>query len=192
MGFMDEVSSGGGAKLLRFDGRAGTYGVRGSDDTFNNQEFVASIYEAKGGYLKFGEKGQTPERHLGSIFPKDEAPLRSSLGNLDQGEWPKAKFGGDEPEDPWTQIIEIPLRHKESGEAYIFTASSKTALAAAKDFLGHCRRLLEAHEPLVRLCITSFKSKFGMVKKPLLSIIGKVPMEGDDDSNPFDDEVPFK
>ena len=192
MGFMDEVSSGGGAKLLRFDGRAGTYGVRGSDDTFNNEEFVANIYEAKGGYLKFGEKGQTPERHLGSIFPKDEAPLRSSLGNLDQGEWPKAKFGGDEPEDPWTQIIEIPLRHKESGEAYIFTASSKTALAAAKDFLGHCRRLPEAHEPVVRLCITSFKSKFGMVKKPLLSIIGKVPMEGQDDSNPFNDEVPFK
>jgi len=77
MGFMDEVSSGGGAKLLRFDGRAGNYVVRGSDDTFNNQEFVASIYEAKGGYLKFGEKGQAPERHLGSIFPKDEAPLRS-------------------------------------------------------------------------------------------------------------------
>ena len=100
MGFMDEVSSGGGAKLLRFDGRAGNYVVRGSDDTFNNQEFVASIYESKGGYLKFGEKGQAPERHLGSIFPKDEAPLRSSVGNLDKSEWPKAKFGGDEPEDP--------------------------------------------------------------------------------------------
>jgi hypothetical protein len=112
--------------------------------------------------------------------------------HLDKSEWPNAKFGGDEPEDPWTQIIEIPLRHKESGESYIFTASSKTALAAAKDFLDHCRRLPEAHEPLVRLCITSFKSKFGMVKKPLLSIIGKVPMEGEDDGNPFDDEVPFK
>ena len=192
MGFMDEISNGGGAKLLRFDGRSGNYVVRGSDDTFNNQEFVASIHEAKGGYLKFGEKGQEPERHLGSIFPKDEAPLRATLGNTDKSQWPKAKFGGDEPEDPWTQVIEIPMRHKESGDLYTFTASSKTALGAAKDFLGHCRRLPEAHEPLLRLCVTSYKGKFGAVKKPLLSIIGKVPMEGDDNGNPFDDEIPFK
>jgi hypothetical protein len=185
MGFMDEVLSGGGAKLLKFDGRAGNYVVRGSDATFNNQEFIADIGAAKGGYIKFGVKGQAPERHLGSVFPKDEAPLRSSLGNTDKSEWPKGKFG-DDSEDPWTQVIEIPLRHKESGELYVFTAQSKTALAAAKDFLGHCRRLPEAHEPLVRLCITSFKSKFGMVKKPLLSIIGKVAMEGEADD--FNDD----
>jgi hypothetical protein len=191
MGFMDNEVSGGGAKLLKFDGRAGNYVVRGSDATLNNQEFVADIYSAKGGYIKFGGKGQAPERHLGSVFPKDEAPLRSTLGNTDKSEWAAGKFG-DEPEDPWTQVIEIPMRHKESGELYIFTAQSKTALGAAKDFLGYCRRLPEGHEPLVRLCTTSFKGKFGMVKKPLLSIIGKVPMEGEDDGNPFDDEIPFK
>jgi hypothetical protein len=192
MGFMDEVSGGGGAKLLKFDGRAGNYGVRGSDASFNNQEFVAEIYAAKGGYVKFGEKGQAPERHLGAVFLKDEAPLRAALGNTDKSEWPKAKFGGDEPEDPWTQVIEIPLRHKESGERFVFTAQSKTALAAAKDFLGHCRRLPEGFEPVVRLCVGSFNSKFGAVKKPLLSIIGKVPMESADEGNPFDDEIPFK
>jgi hypothetical protein len=57
MSFMDEVSGGGGAKLLKFDGKAGNYVVRGSDANFNNQEFVADIYAAKGGYIKFGEKG---------------------------------------------------------------------------------------------------------------------------------------
>ena len=31
MGFMDEVSSGGGTKLLKFDGKAGSYVVRGSE-----------------------------------------------------------------------------------------------------------------------------------------------------------------
>ena len=123
MGFMDEVA-GGGNKLLRFDGRAGNYVVRGSEDTLNNQEFIADIYAAKGGYLKFGGEGQAPERHLGSIFPKDEAPLRASLGNTDKGEWVKGKFG-DEPEDPWTSVIEIPMRHKESGESYTFTAQFK-------------------------------------------------------------------
>ena len=29
MGFLDEVSSGGGTKLLKFDGKAGNYVVRG-------------------------------------------------------------------------------------------------------------------------------------------------------------------
>jgi hypothetical protein len=193
MSFMDEISSGGGAKLLKFDGRVGDYVVRGSEATFNNQEFVGHVHEAKGGYIKFGSKGQAPERHLGSVFPKDEAPLRASLGDTDKSEWPNAKFGGDEPEDPWTQVIEIPMRHKASGDLYVFTAQSKTTLAAAKDFLGHCRRLPEGFEPLVRLCISSYTGKFGTVKKPLLSIIGKVPVEGEDDhGNPSNDEIHFK
>jgi hypothetical protein len=190
MPFLDEVSSGGGAKLLKFDGRAGNYVVRGSDDTLNNQEFVADIYAARGGYLKFGAKGQPPERQLGSVYPKDEAPARSSLGNLDKSEWVAGKFS-EEPEDPWTQVIEIPLRHRESGEAFVFTAASKTSLAAAKDLLGLCRRLPEGFEPVVRLAIGSFKGKYGVVKKPTLPIIGKVAIEGGDEQNPLDDEVPF-
>jgi hypothetical protein len=190
MSFMDEVSGGGGARLLKFDGRAGNYVVRGSDASLDNQGFIADIYAARGGYIKFGEKGQAPERHLGSVFPKDEAPLRASLGNIDRAEWPAAKFGGDEPEDPWTQVIEIPLRHKETGELFNFTAQSRTSLAAAKDFLAQCRRLPDAFEPVVRLCIGSFKGRFGVVKKPLLSIVGKVPIEGDAEGHPFDDEIP--
>jgi hypothetical protein len=194
MSFMDEISSGGGAKLLKFDGRAGNYVVRGSDETFNNQEFIADIYAAKGGYIKFGDKGQAPERHLGSVFPKDEAPLRGSLGNTDKASWPKGKFG-DEPEDPWTQVIEIPLRHKESGELYVFTAQSKTALGAAKDLLSHCRKLPEGFEPAVRLGVGSYKGKFGAVKKPVLSVVGKVAIDeadgGDGSHHPFNDQLSF-
>ena len=46
MGFMDEVSGGGGAKLLKFDGRVGSYLVRGSDTSLNNQEFIADVFSA--------------------------------------------------------------------------------------------------------------------------------------------------
>jgi hypothetical protein len=99
MSFMDDVSGGGGAKLLKFDGRAGNYVVRGSDATLNNEAFVADIYAAKGGYIKFGGKGVPPERQLGPVFPKSEAPLRATLGNTDKSEWAAGKFG-DEPEDP--------------------------------------------------------------------------------------------
>src|SRR5262249_1283019 len=115
MGFMDEVASGGGAKLLKFDGRAGNYVVRGSDENYNGQEFIADVFSATGGFLKFKGKGETPERKMGLIFPKDLAPSRASLGDLDKSQWSKGKFSDDEPEDPWQAAIEIPLRHKESG-----------------------------------------------------------------------------
>jgi hypothetical protein len=188
MGFMDEVSRGGGAKLLKFDGRAGNYLVRGSEATFNGQEFVVDVYSATGGFLKFKGKGEPPERHTGPIFPKDQAPSRVSLGDLDRSKWETGKFG-DEPEDPWTPVIEFPLTHRETGEAYTFTAQSKTSLAAAKDFLGLSRRLPESFLPIVRLDVGSFNGKFGPVKKPVLSMIGKSPIETESNEGlPWDDE----
>src|SRR5215831_7824393 len=110
MSFLDEVASGGGAKLLRFDGRAGNYLVRGSDENYNGQEFVADPYSATGGFLKLKGQKQQPERKMGLIFPKDLAPSRSTLGELDKSEWAAGRFG-EEPEDPWTAVIEIPMRH---------------------------------------------------------------------------------
>jgi hypothetical protein len=187
MGFMDEIAGSGAARLLKFDGRVGHYVARGSDADLGGQEFVASVCAARGGYIKFNGKGTPPERRFGPLFPKDEAPLRSTLGDLDRSTWPAAKFGGDDVEDPWIQCVEVPLRHKESGEEYVFTAQSKTSLAAAKDFLAQCRRLPEGYEPIVKLCVGSFKGKFGVVKKPLLSVVGKVAEAGDAP----DDEIPF-
>jgi hypothetical protein len=191
MGFMDEVSGGGGAKLLKFDGKAGNYVVRGSDTALNNQEFIADIYSAKGGYMKFGGKGVPPERQLGSIFPRDEAPLRSTLGNTDKSEWAPGKFNSDEVEDPWTAVIEIPMTHRETGEPHLLTAQTRGALAAVKDLLAQCRRLPESHNPIIRLAVGSYKSKFGTVKKPVLTIVGKSPIDGGADKGPFDDEIPF-
>jgi hypothetical protein len=47
--------------------------------------------------------------------------------------------------------------------------------------------LPEGYEPIVKLCVGSFKGKFGIVKKPLLSVVGKVAEAGDAP----DDEIPF-
>jgi hypothetical protein len=88
-------------------------------------------------------------------------------------------------------VIEIPLQHRATGEDFLFTASSKTALAAAKDFLAQCRKVPEGFLPTVRLGVGSFKSRFGDVKKPVLHIVGKAPIEGGDDPNPFNDELLF-
>jgi len=88
MGFIDEAAGGGGPPILKFNKEA-CYAKSGSDESFNDQEFVADVRAARGGYIKFGEKGQAPEKHLGPIFPNDDAPLRSSLGNTDKSEWTK-------------------------------------------------------------------------------------------------------
>jgi len=186
MGFMDEVSNGGGNKLLKFDGKAGNYVCRGGAAAFNGQEFVVDVYGATGGFLKFKGEKQQPERHMGLVFPKDLGPSRASLGDLDKGEWPKGRFG-DGPEDPWTPAFELPMVHRETGEAFTFTAQSKTSLAAVKDFFGLCRRLAEGFLPIVRLDVGSFRGKFGLVKKPVLSMIGKSPIERENDL-PFDDD----
>jgi hypothetical protein len=56
-----------------------------------------------------------------------------------------------------------------------------------KDFFGLCRRLAEGFLPIVRLDVGSFRGKFGLVKKPVLSVVGKSPIEQEDDL-PFDDD----
>jgi hypothetical protein len=190
MGFLDSVA-GGGQKLAGFNGKTGNHGVLGSDDILNNQEMIFDIYGARGGCILFNGKGTPPEKQLGPIYPKDEAPDRSTLGKLDKSEWQPGKFSDGEPEDPWRPTIELPMRHRTSGEEYIYTANSRGSLAAVKDLLAQCRRLQEGHNPIVRLCVGSYKSKFGTVKKPVLTIIGKSPIEGGEDGNAFEDEIPF-
>jgi hypothetical protein len=190
MGFIDEAAGGGGPPILKFNKEA-CYAKSGSDESFNDQDFVADVLAARGGYIKFGEKGQAPEKHLGSIFPKDEAPLRSSLGNTDRSQWTKGRFS-DEPEDPWTAVIELPLKHRQTGEEFLFCAQSKTSLAAARDFLAQARRVPQGFNPAIRLSVGSFKSKFGAIKKPVLSIVGKVPTNGSGkDEPPFSDSLEF-
>jgi hypothetical protein len=191
MGFTDEVGIGGGKPILKFNKEA-RYVKRGSEEAMNDQEFVAKIREARAGYIKFnGNEG--PERRLGSIFPKDEAPLRSSLGDTDKSKWPRGKFS-DGPEDPWTAVVEIPLQHRDTGEQCLFAAQSKTSIGAAMDFLAQAKRLPEGLDPVIRLGVGSFKSRFGQIKKPVLSIVGKVPSSGaanKKDEPPFNDSLGF-
>ena len=75
-------------------------------------------------------------------------------------------------------MIEIPLKHRETGEEFLFCAQSKTSLGAARDFLTQARRVPQGFNPVIRLGVGSFKSKFGPIKKPVLSIVGKVPGNG--------------
>jgi hypothetical protein len=191
MGFTDEVGVCGGKPILKFNKEA-RYVKRGSEEAMNDQEFVAKIREARAGYIKFNGNEQ-PERRLGAIFPKDEAPSRSSLGDTDKSLWPKGKFG-KEQEDPWTAVVEIPLQHWETGEEYLFAAQSKTSIGAAMDFLSRAKRVPEGFDPVIRLGVGSFNSRFGPMKKPVLSIVGKVSSgapAGSGKDKPFNDALNF-
>jgi hypothetical protein len=174
MGFMDENAGGGSLPLLRWNGQEGKFLRHGSDVEFNGQSFILNPAGAVAGYLKFRGKGEPPERHIGAIFPKDEAPLRTSLGDTDQNKWPTGKFSG-EPEDPWTPVIELPLKHQETGEEYILTCQSKTSIRAAKDLFAQLRRVPNGHDPVIKLAVGTMQTRYGKRKKPVLSLVGQVP-----------------
>ena len=50
----------------------------------------------------------------------------------------------------------------------------------------------QGFNPVICLGVGSFKSRFGAIKKPVLSIVGKVPNNGAvKDKPPFDDPLQF-
>jgi hypothetical protein len=191
MGFVDEV--GNDKKFMGYSGQSGLYSEKGSSEnkTFNGQTAVPNIFEILGGFAKYPVGGGRPEKNLGRIFPKDEAPIRSSLPDLDRSLWVKGKFS-NELEDPYRPIIEMPLRLQDTGEEYLFVASNPNALSAIKDLLGQCRKLPEGVLPVVRFDVASFKGKYGPIKKPIFTIVGKVSVEDDGKiEGPYDDEIPL-
>ena len=174
MGFMDQNAGGGGPPLMRWNGQEGRYKKYDSDTEFNDECFVLNPAGSVAGYLKFGAKGEQPVRHTGPIYPKDEAPDRASLGDTDTSKWPTGRFSG-EPEDPWTAVVELPLRHQTTGEEFILTCQSKTAIGAAKDLFSQLRRVPAGHDPVIKLAVGTMQTRFGKRKKPVFSLVGQVP-----------------
>jgi hypothetical protein len=177
MGFMDENAGVGGSPLMKWNGNEGKYLTRDGVAAFNNEDFDLNAAGILGGYIKFGGKGEQPERRLGALYPKDEAPDRASLGDTDQSKWPKGRFSG-EPEDPWTPVVQLPLKHQKTGEEYVLSLQTKTSIGAARDLLAHLRRLPNGHDPVIKLATGSMQTKFGVRKKPVFTIVGKAPTNG--------------
>ena len=106
MGFMDEVSNGGGTKLLKFDGKAGNYVLPrgGDDDLQRGQEFVVDAYGAGGRlFLKVQGQGTSNQSDIpGWSSPRTRRRARGITRKLRmRANGTRAKFGSGEPEDPW-------------------------------------------------------------------------------------------
>ena len=185
MGFFDDEAGGGSSRFVKFDARNGNYSTRDSDKPLNDQEFVVDAGNARGGFIRWTDG--RPERHLAPIFPRDEAPQRSTLPDANPAQWRPGKFSNGQPEDPFKATVELPLRHRETGETFTLTVSNKAAMAAVRDLLGECRKLPDGTLPIVRLGTTSVQTKFGVFKKPNLSVIATTGADAAD----FNDDMPF-
>ena len=113
MGFMDEAAGGGGPPLLKFNKEA-RYAKAASDEAFNDQEFVADVRAARAATSSSGEGASPGEPPWADLSQgRGAAPLLSRQSPT-RVSGVKGKFG-DEPEDPWTAVIEIPLQARGDG-----------------------------------------------------------------------------
>ena len=86
-------------------------------------------------------------------------------------------------------MIELPIRHQETGEEYVLTCQSKTAIGAAKDLFAQPRRVPNGHDPVIKLAVGTMQTRYGKRKKPVLSLVGQVAATKE--APPFDDALGF-
>jgi hypothetical protein len=154
--------------------------------------------QARGGFQKFGGKGERPEYRVALIFG-GKPPEKDELPDRDPSQWPISDLTG-EKEDPWREVIMVPLHSTEDGQVYVFSTMSVTGLRAASNLLGQSARMAAKdsdHYPVIKLRCGGYEHKrFGWVKVPGFERVGKAPkseitaavtsLAGD-----LDDEIPF-
>jgi hypothetical protein len=154
--------------------------------------------QARGGYQRFGAKGERPEFRVDLIFG-GKPPERHELPDNDPAQWPISDLTG-ENEDPWREVQMVPLQSIDDGEVYVFSTMSVTGLRAVSNLLSQSARMATKdgdHYPVVKLRCGGYEHKrFGWVKVPGFERVGKAPksditaavtsIAGD-----MDDEIPF-
>jgi len=154
--------------------------------------------QGRGGFQRFGEKGERPEFRLSLIFG-GKPPAREELGDTDPSRWPVSDFSGEQ-EDPWKEVMMVPLQSIEDGTVYVFSTMSVTGLRAVANLLHQSARMAAKdgdNYPVIKLRCGGYEhKKFGWVKVPAFERVGTAPkadvvsavtsVAGD-----MDDEIPF-
>ena len=70
------------------------------------------------------------------------------------------------------------MRHQETGEEFVLTCQSKTAIGAAKDLFAQLRRVPDGHDPVIKLTVGTMQTRYGKRKKPVFSLVGRVRGKG--------------
>src|SRR5262249_30814986 len=134
--------------------------------------------QARGGFQRFGEKGEKPQFKLGLVFGAAPPPERDDLGDSDPEEWPISDFSGVR-EDPWKEVLLVPLQSIEDGTVYVFSTMSITGLRAVGNLLTQSARMATKdgdNYPVIKLRCGGYEhKKFGWVKVPAFERVGSAP-----------------
>ena len=166
-----------------------------------NTDFYVLADETQIGWIKYSqeESGET-QRIAGLLYDNFILPSRSSLGDLDESQWPLGLSGTSE--DPWKHFQNLVLERVDTRELFTFSTTSKTGRRSVGGLLKHAERLQRAHPgdvPIAKLRAGGFNHKdprIGWVPTPTFCIVGHAPRNSatTPDTTPsgdLDDSIPF-
>jgi hypothetical protein len=156
-----ELGGNGFGTLLKFDWDTKKF-VVGKDEVAVGREFIAHCDQYARGWVKFVDKDpvDTRVKKVGEGKPPER-------DELDEPEL------ADTDEDPWVFQRYLPLEDPETGEILVFVSKSVGGKIALSDLLGIFERNWDRGRPIVKLDVSSFKTKeFGMKQRPSFPVVG--------------------
>jgi hypothetical protein len=170
----------------------------GDEEVPEGTELVCHFDLSRKGFQKFMGPGERPDVRIALVFG-GTPPKRGELDDTDPELWPKSKLTG-RPEDPWRQVLMVPLENPNTGELLVFSTMSRTGLRAVANLLSQSARAMTKEPdqlPVIKLRCGGYTDKrYGWIKVPAFEFVGKAPrtniaVADTSVSTDLNDEVPF-
>jgi hypothetical protein len=105
--------------------------------------------------------------------PGQYHPDREELGNLDEKAWEVGL--NDKPSDPWRDTRYLHLMDPQTGADFTFvtdTFGGRRGIGDLKSQIANVRSSHPASVPILKLCSTPWKTKFGVKQRPEFKVVG--------------------
>jgi hypothetical protein len=139
-------------------------------DVVNGEKLV--VLACRRGYQYWPLDGSAPQLLLDE--PGSPHPERSAFGDQDESKW---RNGPNGPSDPYVDIWALFCANSDAGAESTFVTSTAGGFIAVEILVEEIRkkrrREVDAY-PLVRLEGTTFKTRYGVKKRPHFAIVGWV------------------
>jgi hypothetical protein len=176
MSYLAKHSSSGTALRFSKDGKF-IKPTCGDEEVPEGTRYAVIWDQTRGGCQRFNGKGERPDLKLDLVFG-GRPPTPEELGGSDPSQWPISDMTG-KPENPWREVLMVPLQSIETGEVLVFSTMSITGLRAVSNLLTQSARLGAKdldHYPVIALRAGGYEHrKFGWVKVPAFERVGKAP-----------------
>jgi hypothetical protein len=183
-----------GAPFLKFS-KQGEFAINDVEIIPDGTRCIAHTDDTELGWQKW-QDNRPVERRVGRIADKFIPPQRAELGDTDERQWELQDDG--KRRDPWQFVMTVPITRMDTGETYLFTASSKGGLACVGKLVrAHGRRVQGEKvpgKPVVELKADFYKHRtYGRINVPAMPIVNWTGANGKPLSTADDlrDEIPF-